>query len=133
MLLPHLTPGEHLKLRMAAMRTCQLAGWAQEEHDDHHLPMSTQQAVRLQGRIRALVENRTELLSTTTALYPANISTVLFLHALRDPRTGQARAWGLRRLAASDTVDTVRCWVAATEQDIAAAHEALSAHLCVVA
>ena len=131
MLLPHLTPGEHLKLHMAAMRTLpQLAGWAQEEHDDHHLPMSTQQAVRLQGRIRALVENRTELLSATTALYPANISIVLFLHALRDPRTGQARAWGLRRLAASDTVDTVRCWVAATEQDIAAAHEALSAHLC---
>ena len=131
MLLPHLTPGEHLKLRMAAMHTLpQLASWAQEEHDDHHLPMSTQQVVRLQGRIRALVENRTELLSATTALYPANISTVLFLHALRDPRTGQARAWGLRRLAASDTVGTVRCWVAATEQGIAAAQEALSAHLC---
>ena len=130
MLLPHLTPGEHVKLRAAGLQTLpQVARWSQETPEHRAVPMGTQQAARLQARLRALTENRTELLPSTTCLYPANISTVLFLQLLRDPRSGQLRAWGLRRLAVQDIADTVRCWVAETEADIATGQEALRTHL----
>jgi superfamily II DNA/RNA helicase len=130
MLLPHLTPGEHLKLHTAGLHTLpQAARWAQEAGEEHDLPMSAQQATQLRTRIRALTANRVELLNPTTSLYPINISTVLFVHLLRHPHSGKPRAWGLRRLTEPGTPEAVRCWIATTEADMPACQEAFIADL----
>jgi superfamily II DNA/RNA helicase len=130
MLLPHLTPGEYLKLHTAQLHTlAQAVDWARKDGTDHHVPVSAQQAARLRARIRALVENRVERLTEATSLFPANISTVIFVHVLRDPNSGRPRAWGLQRLSAQDVPETTPCWVAATEADIPACQEAFCMHL----
>jgi superfamily II DNA/RNA helicase/predicted RecB family nuclease len=130
MLLPHLTPGEHAKLRSAGLHTLpQVSHWGRAGNDKHPAFLSRQQATRLQARIRALVDNRVEVVTPPTSLYPANISTALFVHLLPDPHSGRPRAWGLLRLPEQTVSDTTRCWVAAAEADIHAAQQAFVAHL----
>lgn len=130
MLLPHVTPGEYLKLRTAGLHTlAQAAAWARQETTPDQVPMPAQQAARLRTTIRALVDNRVELLSATTSLFPSNISTMLFVHIAPDPRNGRARAWGLQRLTTPETPETTHAWVAATEADIPACHAAFVAQL----
>ena len=130
MLLPHVTAGEHLKLRTAGLHTlAQAADWARQDTAPLQVPMRAQQATRLRASIRALVDNRVELLSATTSLFPANISTVLFVHIARDPRNGQPHAWGLQRLVASETAATTHCWVAHSQADLGSCREAFVATL----
>ena len=75
MLLPHLTAGEHVKLRMLGLHTLpQAAQWFQEDTERRDTPFSPQQATSLRARVRALLDNRLELLAETTTLYPANIA-----------------------------------------------------------
>ncbi len=132
MLLPHLTSGEYLKLRHAGLHTLsQAAQWAETETAADQAPtsMSTQQAAHLRARIRALDSNRVERLAEHTSLFPANISTVIFVRLLRDPRSGRPRAWGLQRLTDAAEPEPARYWIAATEAGAAACQEAFYAQL----
>ena len=130
MLLPHLTSGEYLKLRHAGLHTLsQAAQWAETESADDTALMSTHQAARLRARIRALDGNCVERLVEHTSLFPANISTVIFVRLLRDPRSGRPRAWGLQRLTDAAEPEPAQCWIAATEGDTAACQEAFCAQL----
>ena len=67
--------------------------------------------------MRALLDNRLELLAETTTLYPANIAATIFVHLLRDPISGRPRAWGLHRLAQDGPPEEPRCWVTAHEAE----------------
>ncbi len=130
MLLPHLTPGEHLKLRAAGMATlAQAADWVRADEATHDVPVSAQQAARLRAKIRALTENRVELLHDTTSRFPANISTAIFIHLLREPSSGRPRAWGLQRYTEGAPPEPPQSWVAADEADISARQEACCAQL----
>ena len=118
MLLPHLTAGEHVKLRMLGLHTLpQAAHWFQEDTERRDTPFSPQQATSLGARLRALLDNRLELLAETTTLYPANIAVAIFMHLLRDPLSGRPRAWGLHRLAQGIPPEEPRYWVAAHEAE----------------
>src|SRR5262249_27545456 len=109
MLLPDLTPGEHLKLQTLGLSTLPRAvHWLQEGrrrpksgHTDdpistptpsrqagaaHQNILSPQQVISLRARVRALIDNRVEVLADTTSLYPGNIGTAIFMHVICDPR-----------------------------------------------
>ena len=130
MLLPHLTAGEHVKLRMLGLHTLpQAAHWFQEDTERRETPFSPQQATSLRARVRALLDNRLELLAETTTLYPANIAAVIFVHLLRDPLSGRPRAWGLHRLAQGVPPEEPRYWVAAHEAEEPACQQAFIATL----
>jgi predicted RecB family nuclease len=130
MLLPHLTEGEHVKLRLLGLHTLsQAAAWFQEGAERRDTPFSPQQATSLHARLRALLDNRVELLAETTTLYPTNIASVIFVHLLRDPFSGRPRAWGLHRLAQGAPPEEPRCWVAADEPEELACRQAFIATL----
>ena len=99
MLLPHLTPGEHLELRTLGLQMLpQAAHWFQDEGAARQTILSPQQLASVGARVRALTDNRLEVVAETTSLYPANIVTAIFMHVVRDPRLEQLRVWGLYRL-----------------------------------
>lgn len=130
MLLPHLTPGEHLKLHTAGLHTLsQAADWALAEEPECDLPADAQQAERLRVRVQALTHNEVQLRSDITPLYPTNLSTVIFVHLLRDPSHGGPRVWGLHRLSEGMEGATPLCWIAATEDDLPACRAAFWAQL----
>jgi predicted RecB family nuclease len=130
MLLPHLTPGEHLKLRTLGLHTVpQAAHWFQDEAAAHQTVLSRQQVTSLGARVRALTDNHLEVVAETTALYPANIATALFLHVVRDPRNDRLRTWGLHRLIRGTQPEAPHCWVAASETEVAACQQAFVACL----
>lgn len=125
MLIPHLTPGALLKLQDGDLGTLDLAAeWARDDAQDDEVPLTGQQAAQLRAKIQALVDNRAELLAPTTSLYPAHIGTVIYLHMLRDPRSGRPRAWVLHRLQEGEEPEPPRCWMASAEADIITCHEA---------
>jgi hypothetical protein len=125
MLTPHLTPGALLKLQARHLGALDVAAeWAQSEAQDDVEPLTGQQAAHLRTKIRALVENHVGLLATHTSLYPAQINTVVYLHMLRNPHSGRPRAWALYRWREAEESASTRCWIAATDADIAACHEA---------
>src|SRR5262249_34780101 len=71
MLLPDLTPGEHLKLQTLGLSTLpQAVHWLQEAGAAHQNILSPQQVTSLRARVRALTDNRIEVLADTTSLYP---------------------------------------------------------------
>jgi superfamily II DNA/RNA helicase len=118
MLLPHLTPGEHMKLRMLGLHTLpQASRWFQAGVERCERPLSPQQMTSLRARVPALLDNHLALLDGSTTLYPANVATAIFVHLLRDPISGRPRAWGLHRLAHGMRPEQPRCWVAASEAD----------------
>ncbi len=130
MLIPHLTPGALLKLQDGDLGTLSLAAeWAQGDEQDDGVPLTGQQSTQLRAQIQALVENRAELLVHTTSLYPAHIGTVIYMHMLRDPRSGRPRAWVLLRLREGGELEPVQCWIAATEADAVTCHEAFCQQL----
>jgi Lhr-like helicase len=130
MLLPHLTEGEHVKLHTLGLHTLpQTADWFQEGAERRDTPFSPQQATSLHARVRALMDNRLELLAETTTLYPTNIATVIFVHLFRDPSSGRPRAWGLHRLAQGAPPEEPRCWVAPDETEELACQQAFVATL----
>jgi predicted RecB family nuclease len=130
MLLPHLTAGEHAKLRLLSLHTLrQAAHWFQEGTERRETPFSPEQTTSLRARVRALMDNRLELLAETTTLYPSNIAAVIFVHLLRDPLSGRPRAWGLHRLAQRAPPEEPRCWVAAHEAEEPACQQAFIATL----
>jgi superfamily II DNA/RNA helicase len=118
MLLPHLTPGEYMKLHALGLQTIpQAARWFQDGADHRDTPFSPQQTASLRARVRALEDNRLDVLAETTSLFPAHIATAIFVHLLRDPLNGQPRAWGLHRLAQGVAPEEPRCWIAAGEAE----------------
>jgi superfamily II DNA/RNA helicase len=118
MLLPHLTPGEHVKLRRLGLHTLpQASRWFQAGVARREIPLSPQQMTSLRARVRALLDNRLELLEESTTLYPGNIASAIFVHLLRDPISGRPRAWGLHRLAHGVPSEEPHCWIAASEAD----------------
>ena len=124
MLLPHLTPGEHLKLQTLGLHTLsQVATWFQEATATQQTLLSPQQMASVAARVRAMTNNRLEVLTTITALYPGNLSTALFVHVLRDPRNDRLRAWGLHRCISGTPSETPRCWVATNEAEVAACQQ----------
>lgn len=130
MLTPHLTAGEHLKLRSAGLHTlAQATDWAEADDSEQTISFSPQQVTRLRARLRALAYNRVELLSDTTERYPANISSAIFIHLLRDSGNGQPRVWGLQRWSEQTAPDTPLCWIAASEADIATCQQDFVTHL----
>jgi superfamily II DNA/RNA helicase len=130
MLLPHLTPGEHLKLRTLGLYTLpQAAHWFQDGVEGRETPFSPQQTASLRARVRALLDNRLELLAETATLYPANIATTIFMHLLRDPVSGRPRAWGLHRLTQGAPPEAPHCWVSASEAEESACRQAFIATL----
>ena len=127
MLLPDLTPGEHLKLRTLGLQMLpQAARWLQEEGAVHQNILSPQQVANLGARVRALTDNRLEVLADTTSLYPGNIGTAIFMHVMRDPRSEQLRVWGLYRSVQGIPDEAPHIWVAASEDDIAACQQAFT-------
>src|SRR5262249_39133318 len=125
MLLPDLTPGEHLKLRTLGLSTLpQAARWLQEEGAAHQNILSPQQVASLGARVRALTDNRLEVLADTTSLCPSNIGTTIVMHGVRDPRDEQLRVWGLHRHIQGAPVEAPHIWVAAGEDDTAACQHA---------
>lgn len=54
---------------------------------------------------------------------------VVYLHILRDPRSGRPRAWALRRWQESEEPEPIQSWIAATEAEIGACLEALCEQL----
>jgi superfamily II DNA/RNA helicase len=129
-LLPHLTPGEHLKLRTLGLHTLSRAErWLRTQAEERNTPFSQQQTASLRARVRSLADNRLDVLHPTTALYPANVSTAVFVHLLRDPHSGRPRVWGLHRLSETTGPDTTRCWVAATTEEIPVCQQAFVTHL----
>jgi Lhr-like helicase len=141
MLLPDLTSGEHLKLRTLGLSTLpQAARWFQEGGAAHQNILSPQQVTSLGARVRALTDNRLEVLADTTSLYPGNVGTAIFMHVVRDPRHEQLRVWGLHRsiqgkgarqtgrpppTQSRGTPDEApHTWVAASEDEIVACQHA---------
>jgi hypothetical protein len=130
MLLPHLTAGEHMKLRMLGLHTLrQAAHWFQEGTERRETPFTPQQTTSLRARVRPLLDNRLELLAEATTLYSANIAAVIFVHLLRDPLSGRPRAWGLHRLAQGVLPEEPRGWVAAHGAEEPACQQAFIATL----
>ena len=130
MLTPHLTPGALLKLRARHLGSLDAASeWAQGDASDDAEPLTGQQAAQLRRKIRALSENRIELLASETSLYPAEIDAVLLMYILRNPHSGRPRAWALQRWQVDAEPEAPRCWIAASEADIPACHEAFYQHL----
>jgi AAA domain len=131
MLLPDLTPGEHLKLRTLGLSTLpQAALWLQEAGAAHQNILSPQQVASLGARVRALTDNRLEVLADTTSLYPSNIGTTIFMHVVRDPRHEQLRVWGLYRSIQGTPNEPPHVWVAADEDETAACQDAFVTCLC---
>jgi Lhr-like helicase/predicted RecB family nuclease len=125
MLLPDLTPGEHLKLRTLGLSTLpQAARRWQEEGAAHQNVLSPQQVASLGARVRALTDNRLEVLADTTSLYPGNIGMAIFLHVVRDPRHEQLRVWGLYRSMQGTPAEAPYVWVAADADEAAACRQA---------
>src|SRR4030095_6273587 len=125
MLLPDLTPGEHLRLRTLGLSTLpQAARWWQEEGAAHQNILSPQHATSLEARVRALTDNRLEVLTDTTSLYPSNIGTAIFMHVVRDPRYEQLRVWGLHRSVQEIPTGAPDVWVSADEDEVVAFHDA---------
>jgi superfamily II DNA/RNA helicase len=130
MLLPHLTAGEHEKLRLLGLDTLpQAAQWFQDGSNRQGRPFSPQQCTSLRARVRAMVDNRLELLAGATTLYPGNIAAVMFVHVLCDPLGGRPRAWGLRRLVQGAPPEEPLCWLAAHESEEPACQQAFIATL----
>ena len=124
MLLPDLTPGEHLKLRTLGLQTLpQAAGWLQAEGTTHQNILSPQQVASLGARVRALTDNRLEVLADTTSLYPGNIGTAIFMHVVRDPRHEQLRVWGLHRSIQGTPSEAPHAWVAAGDDEVVACQQ----------
>ena len=124
MLLPDLTPGEHLKLRTLGPQTLpQAAGWLQAEGTTHQNILSPQQVASLGARVRALTDNRLEVLADTTSLYPGNIGTAIFMHVVRDPRHEQLRVWGLHRSIQGTPSEAPHAWVAAGDDAVVACQQ----------
>ena len=125
MLLPDLTPGEHLKLRTLGLSTLpQAARWWQEAGTAHQNIWSPQQVASLGARVRALTDNRLEVLVDTTSLYPGNIGTAIFMHVVHDPRHEQLRVWGLHRSIQGTPTGAPHVWVAADEDETATCQHA---------
>jgi hypothetical protein len=125
MLLPDLTPGEHLKLRTLGLSTLpQAARWLQEEGAAHQHILSPQQVTSLGARVRALTDNRLEVLADTTSLYPGNIGTAIFMHVVCDSRHEQLRVWGLHRSIQGTPAGAPHTWVAAGEDETVACQHA---------
>ncbi len=125
MLLPHLTPGEHLKLHTLGLYTLpQAVHWFQDGVERRETPFSPQQTTSLRARVRALLDNRLELVTETTTLYPANIAITIFMHLLRDPMSGRPRAWGLHRLTQGAPPEAPHCWISASEAEESACRQA---------
>jgi hypothetical protein len=130
MLLPHLTAGEHAKLRKLGLHTLpQAAQWFQQDTERRETPFSPLQTTSLAARLRALSDNRVELLAETTSLYPANIAVAIFIHLVRHPLSGRPRAWGIHRLAPGLSPEEPRCWVAAHEAEESTCQQAFNAAL----
>ncbi len=130
MLLPDLTPGEYLKLRTLGLHTLpQAAHWFQEDVGRRDTLFGPQHGASLQARVQALLGNRLDLLVAMTSVYPANIATAMFVHLLRDPISGQPRAWGLHRLAQGAPLEEPRCWVAASAAEAPSCQQAFIATL----
>jgi AAA domain-containing protein/PD-(D/E)XK nuclease superfamily protein len=130
MLLPHLTPGEQLKLRTLGLHTLsQAAHWIQDSDEPGATPFSPQQTASLRARLRALLDNRLDVLDETTTLYPANIGAAIFVHWLRDPMSGRPRAWGLHRLAQETSLAEPRSWIAASDAEEPGCRQAFIATL----
>src|SRR5262245_52368216 len=119
MLLPDLTPGEHLKLRTLGLSTLsQAARWFQEAGAAHQNILSPQQVTSLGARVHALTANRLEVLADTTSLYPGNIGTAICMHVVRDSRHEQLRVWGLYRCIQGRPDEVPYVWVAADEDEV---------------
>src|SRR5262249_1825014 len=118
MLLPHLTPGEYLKLRSLGLHTLsQAVHWFQDNSTVQTKPLTPQQTVSLRARVQALAHNRIDLLSPTTPLCPARIGKAIFVHGLRDPISGRPRAWGLQRVIQGAPSEAPHCWIAASDTE----------------
>ena len=141
-LLPHLSPGTLLKLQTAGLHTLpQLLAWSRANRAEHaeqpdqaareepQIGLSPQRALQLSAQVRSLVDNQILRLNLTTTLYPANVSTLVFVHLLQDPWTGRPRGWGVRRLGDHASPATVRCWIALNEADITTCQQAFIAQL----
>src|SRR4030095_4062444 len=82
--------------------------------------LSPQQGARLGAQIRALMDNRLEVLTDTTSLYPGNIGAAIFMHVVRDPRHEQLRVWGLYRSLQGIPDEAPHIWVATDEDEVVA-------------
>ena len=90
----------------------------------HQNILSPQQVASLGARVRALTDNRLEVLADTTSLYPGNIGTAIFMHVVRDPRHEQLRVWGLHRSIQGTPSGAPHAWVAAGEDEMVTCQQA---------
>jgi len=127
--LPQLTAGSLEKLRARGLKTIAAASdWfertAQESAPDNRF--SPVQRERLEGRLTALRTNRIGLRERKTRLFPANLSTALFIHLVEDPVSRMPRVLGWRVLDQAGAVVDARTWTVVEETELSAVGQAFS-------
>ena len=127
LLLPQLTAGTLEKLRVLGLKTAAAAGdWFDTQEPTTNDLFSPTQRVRLAGRLTALRTNRIGLRERKTRLFPANLSTALFIHLVEDPVSGIPRVLGWRVLDPDGAVIDARIWTVADEAELQAVCQAFS-------
>ena len=127
--LPHLTAGTLEKLRAHGLKTVAAAGdWfeqtAQEPASEDRF--SPAQRERLEGHLTALRTNRIGLRQRKTRLFPANLSTALFIHLVEDPVSRMPRVLGWQVLDQTGAVVDARTWTVVEETELSAVWQAFS-------
>jgi superfamily II DNA/RNA helicase len=146
---PELSTGTIQKMRLLGLRTLEAAnewfeagrtsssrpdsgGNEKARSGESCLDLAPRWKESIRGRIGALKTNRISLSKPKTRLYPANLSTAVFLHLLRDPLTNLPRVVGLRiqhdtRKPAEDAF--VRVWTVVSEKELPIVRHSFSEQL----
>ncbi len=130
--LPQLTFGELSKIRALQLNTLHAAhAWFETNgnaSDQKQSLFSPQQADRLQRRLTALTTHRIALHQRSTSLLPADISTAVVVHGMRDPLSSRPCAVGWRAVDASGNLLESRTWEMRTHEQREAAWRQFSGH-----
>jgi superfamily II DNA/RNA helicase/predicted RecB family nuclease len=118
--LPQLSPGELWKMRELELNTIETASaWFKSREagsDQNGNFFSPHQKERIQRRVAALKTNRIALREKKTRFFPANISTSIFIHLVRDPLSSMPCALGWRVIENNEKIKDACTWMVVTEE-----------------
>jgi len=119
--LPQLTAGELWKMRDLKLNTIETtSAWFESSRaasDQKKKFFSPQQKERIQRRVSALKTNRIALCKKATRLFPANISTSIFVHLIRDPLSSLPCGLGWRVVDNAGKVMDACTWLMVTQEE----------------